>query len=83
MAFLEQYKDKLDENCKRRMYTNPLRVLDSKNPEVQALLNHAPALGDYLDQESREHFAGLANRSRARGSLRPRNLVSGAWSGLL
>lgn len=43
----EQHKDKLDEDCKRRMYTNPLRVLDSKNPEVQALLNDAPALGDY------------------------------------
>jgi histidyl-tRNA synthetase len=59
VAYLEQYKDKLDEDCKRRMYTNPLRVLDSKNPEVQALLNDAPALGDYLDEESKEHFAGL------------------------
>ena len=34
-------------------------MLDSKNPEVQALLNDAPALGDYLDDESKEHFAGL------------------------
>ncbi|MBV6817048.1 histidine--tRNA ligase [Rahnella sp. PD12R] len=59
VAFLEQHKDKLDEDCKRRMYSNPLRVLDSKNPDVQALLNDAPALGDYLDEESREHFAGL------------------------
>ena len=59
VAFLEQHKDKLDEDCKRRMYTNPLRVLDSKNPEVQALLNGAPELADYLDEESREHFAGL------------------------
>jgi len=59
VAYLEQFKDKLDEDCKRRMYTNPLRVLDSKNPEVQALLNDAPALGDYLDDESKEHFAGL------------------------
>ncbi|AVF33493.1 histidine--tRNA ligase [Rahnella sikkimica] len=59
VAFLEQHKDALDEDCKRRMYSNPLRVLDSKNPEVQALLNDAPALGDYLDEESREHFAGL------------------------
>ncbi len=41
------------------MYTNPLRVLDSKNPDVQALLNDAPALGDYLDEESKAHFAGL------------------------
>lgn len=69
MAFLEQHKEKLDEDCKRRMYTNPLRVLDSKNPEVQVLLNDAPALGDYLDEESREHFAVCANCLRARGSL--------------
>ena len=41
------------------MYSNPLRVLDSKNPEVQALLNDAPRLSEYLDEESREHFAGL------------------------
>jgi len=59
VAFLEQHVDKLDEDCKRRMYSNPLRVLDSKNPDVQALLNDAPMLGDYLDEESREHFAGL------------------------
>ena len=59
VAFLEQHKDKLDEDCKRRMYSNPLRVLDSKNPDIQALLNDAPQLGDYLDEESREHFAGL------------------------
>lgn len=59
VAYLEQYKDKLDEDCKRRMYTNPLRVLDSKNPDVQALLNDAPTLGDYLDEESKAHFAGL------------------------
>ncbi len=59
VAFLEQHKEQLDEDCKRRMYTNPLRVLDSKNPEVQALLNGAPELADYLDEESREHFAGL------------------------
>jgi len=59
VAFLEQHKDKLDEDCKRRMYSNPLRVLDSKNPDIQALLNDAPELGDYLDEESREHFTGL------------------------
>ena len=67
VAFLEQHKEKLDEDCKRRMYTNPLRVLDSKNPEVQALLNDAPALGDYLDEESREHFAGLCKLLESAG----------------
>ena len=59
VSYLEQFKDKLDEDCKRRMYSNPLRVLDSKNPDVQALLNDAPRLSEYLDEESREHFAGL------------------------
>lgn len=59
VAFLEQHKDKLDEDCKRRMYTNPLRVLDSKDKVVQELLNDAPALFDYLDEESKAHFDGL------------------------
>ncbi|MBJ7223880.1 MULTISPECIES: histidine--tRNA ligase [unclassified Brenneria] len=59
IAFLEQHKEKLDEDCLRRMYTNPLRVLDSKNPQIQALLDDAPALTDYLDDESRAHFEAL------------------------
>lgn len=59
VAFLEQHQDVLDEDCKRRMYTNPLRVLDSKNPDIQKLLNEAPTLGEFLDEESREHFSGL------------------------
>ncbi len=59
VAFLEQHQDVLDEDCKRRMYTNPLRVLDSKNPDIQKLLNDAPTLGEFLDEESRAHFSGL------------------------
>lgn len=59
VAFLEQHVEMLDEDCKRRMYSNPLRVLDSKNPEVQALLNDAPRLSEYLDEGSRTHFTGL------------------------
>ncbi|MBA0035429.1 histidine--tRNA ligase [Pantoea sp. BIGb0393] len=59
VAFLEQHKEALDEDCKRRMYTNPLRVLDSKNPEIQTLLNDAPTLGEFLDEDSRAHFSGL------------------------
>ena len=59
VAFLEQHKEALDEDCLRRMYSNPLRVLDSKNAGVQALLNDAPKLHDYLDEASREHFAGV------------------------
>jgi len=59
IAYLEQHQDSLDEDAKRRMYDNPLRVLDSKNPEVQAALANAPSLSDYLDDESKQHFAQL------------------------
>ena len=59
VEFLQQHMDVLDEDCKRRLTTNPLRILDSKNQEVQAILNDAPKLQDYLDEDSREHFAKL------------------------
>lgn len=59
IEYLEQYMDVLDDDCKRRLYTNPLRVLDTKNPDVQAVLGDAPKLSDYLDEESKQHFAGL------------------------
>ncbi len=65
--YLEQYQNGLDEDCKRRMYTNPLRVLDSKNPDVQAILGDAPQLSDYLDAESKQHFAGLCELLDAAG----------------
>ncbi|SDI61069.1 histidyl-tRNA synthetase [Ferrimonas sediminum] len=56
VAFLEQHKEALDEDSQRRMYSNPLRVLDSKDPQVQALLSDAPALMDHLGDDSRQHF---------------------------
>lgn len=59
VSFLEQHEDMLDEDCKRRMYTNPFRVLDSKNPNIQKLLNGVSTLGEFLDEESREHFSKL------------------------
>ncbi|WP_226911430.1 histidine--tRNA ligase [Gallaecimonas mangrovi] len=59
IAFLEQHVDVLDEDAKRRMYSNPLRVLDTKNPHIQAVLKDAPRLHDYLDEESKAHFEGL------------------------
>lgn len=59
IEYLEQYMDVLDDDCKRRLYTNPLRVLDTKNPDVQAVLGDAPKLSDYLDEESKQHFVGL------------------------
>jgi len=79
IAYLEQHQDSLDEDAKRRMYDNPLRVLDSKNPEVQAALANAPSLSDYLDGESKQHFAqlcGLLDNAGIAYELNPR-LVRG------
>lgn len=59
IAFLEQHKDALDEDSKRRMYSNPLRVLDSKEQHVQAILADAPELMDFLGEESKAHFSQL------------------------
>lgn len=67
IAFLEQHLDVLDEDCKRRMHTNPLRVLDTKNPAVQEILVDAPKLSEYLDDDSKAHFAGLCELLDAAG----------------
>jgi len=56
VSFLSAHKTQLDEDSKRRLNSNPLRILDSKNPDVKELLNLAPAIKDYLDPESAEHF---------------------------
>ncbi|MGL5949523.1 MAG: histidine--tRNA ligase, partial [Aeromonas sp.] len=62
IAFLEMRVDQLDDEARQRMYSNPLRVLDSKNPAVQAALTDAPRLMDHLGAESLAHFAGLKKR---------------------
>lgn len=67
VAFLEQNIDVLDDDCKRRMHTNPLRVLDSKNSAVQAMLADAPRLSDYLSDESKQHFLGVCELLDAAG----------------
>ncbi|EGQ8275009.1 histidine--tRNA ligase [Vibrio parahaemolyticus] len=67
VVFLEQHIDVLDEDCKRRMHTNPLRVLDTKNPDIQAILGDAPRLSEYLGEESKAHFAGLCELLDAAG----------------
>jgi len=59
---LEKHRDVLDEDGLRRMYTNPLRVLDTKNPEMQDMANSAPKLFDFLGEESRAHFKGVCDR---------------------
>ncbi|MEM5457330.1 histidine--tRNA ligase [Paraburkholderia phytofirmans] len=59
IAYLEKHMDVLDEEAKRRLYTNPLRVLDTKNPAMQEVALNAPKLIDFLGEESRAHFEGL------------------------
>ncbi|AUZ05771.2 histidyl-tRNA synthetase [Vitreoscilla sp. C1] len=56
VAYLQQHEAVLDEDSKRRMHTNPLRVLDTKNPDLQEIANHAPRLLDYLGEESLNHY---------------------------
>ena len=65
--FLRAHEDKLDEDSKRRLDTNVLRVLDSKSEETQAVLADAPKLSEYWDDASREHFDGLCKRLDAAG----------------
>jgi histidyl-tRNA synthetase len=57
--YLVAQQDQLDEDSRRRLQTNPMRILDSKNQHTQALLNEAPKLADFIDQESRDHFEQL------------------------
>ncbi|NQY63112.1 MAG: histidine--tRNA ligase [Alteromonadaceae bacterium] len=67
VAYLTEREDQLDEDSKRRMQTNPLRVLDSKNPDVQAALVGAPKLSDYFGEETKVHFEQLCRRLDAAG----------------
>jgi histidyl-tRNA synthetase len=57
--YLGARRDALDEDSQRRLASNPLRILDSKNPQTQALLDGAPELADFLDSESADDFAAL------------------------
>lgn len=59
VAFLENHQDLMSEEEKERLVKNPLRILDTKNQALQDVLDSAPKLLDYLDDESREHFAQL------------------------
>lgn len=62
IEYLKARADKLDEESLRRLETNPLRVLDSKNPDVQAAIADAPSLLDHLDEASKVHFEVLCER---------------------
>jgi histidyl-tRNA synthetase len=65
--FLEQHHVALDEDSKRRLRTNPLRVLDSKNPQMQELIRQAPRMSDDLDETSLRQFESLQESLRACG----------------
>ena len=59
--YFNDNKDRLDEDSSRRLKTNPLRILDSKNKDLEALISEAPKMIDHLDKESNEHFEALKN----------------------
>lgn len=59
IAYFERHRDVLDADAQRRLHSNPLRILDTKNPAMQEMVNGAPKLLDYLGDESRAHFDGL------------------------
>lgn len=69
VAFLENHRDvlKQDPDSERRLTTNPLRILDTKNQALQEVLNNAPKLHDFLDEESKAHFAELCSILDAMG----------------
>ena len=59
IAHFEAHADRLDEDAQRRLHSNPLRILDSKNPAMAPLVESAPKLLDYLGEASRAHFDGV------------------------
>lgn len=79
VTYFSAHREELDEDSRRRLQSNPLRILDSKNPDMQALIASAPTLPDYLDPVSQAHFDGLCARLEGAGvayELNPR-LVRG------
>ena len=79
VAYFERHQNLLDDDARRRLHANPLRILDSKNPAMQEMLGGAPRLLDLLGPESRAHFEGLQDGLRAYGieyTINPR-LVRG------
>jgi len=67
IAYFEQHTELLDEDAKRRLHSNPLRILDSKNPRMENMIENAPKLMDCLGDETRAHFAGLCKQLDAAG----------------
>ena len=67
IKYFESHPEALDDDAQRRLHTNPLRILDSKNPQMQALVNAAPRLLDTLGAESRANFEAVQAGLRAAG----------------
>ena len=67
VAYMNDHREELDEDSARRLNTNPLRILDSKNPRMQAVVEAAPRLIDQLDATGREHFDGVRSMLDAAG----------------
>jgi histidyl-tRNA synthetase len=67
IKYFEQHVDALDDEAGRRLHANPLRILDSKNPQMQSIIEQAPRLVDDLDEESRLHFEAVQQILRTRG----------------
>jgi histidyl-tRNA synthetase len=65
--YFSAHTEQLDEDSKRRLGTNPLRILDSKNPALGELISHAPKLLDHLDEDSKTHFLTLQNYLQSAG----------------
>ena len=67
IAYFEQHAETLDADAKRRLHSNPLRILDSKNPQMQAVIAAAPRMLDDIDDASRAHFEGVQALLKAAG----------------
>jgi len=79
IAHFERHVDQLDEEARRRLHSNPLRILDTKNPTMKSIVEAAPRLIDFLDSDSLAHFEGLQDILKANGiayTINPR-LVRG------
>ena len=61
ITYFEENKSILDDDAQRRLYENPLRILDSKNPKMQDMLNNAPKLKDFISKDGQKHFGSLCN----------------------
>ena len=67
IRYFESHQDVLDEDAKRRLHQNPLRILDSKNPAMQAMIEVAPKLTEYLNSEAKAHFDSVCGYLKEAG----------------